>query len=66
MDAKTVITKIDQYLQVGGLFNPEMMDHDQVRDLIMECRSVIVKLDYDLGIATAKVTTKATIDHLRQ
>lgn len=25
-----------EYLQRGGLFNPELMDHDKVRDMILE------------------------------
>lgn len=32
-------TIIDGYLSAGGLFNPEMMDHDQVRNMIMELRN---------------------------
>jgi hypothetical protein len=32
------IEKIDEYLRNGGYFNPEMMDHDKVRDLLIQCR----------------------------
>lgn len=30
--------RITDYLGNGGLFNPEMMDHDKVRDLLLDCR----------------------------
>lgn len=33
--------KITQYLSSGGLFNPELMDHNTVRDLLIECKSKI-------------------------
>lgn len=36
-----VSERISEYLQAGGLFNPEAMDHDKVRDLLIECRDHI-------------------------
>jgi len=33
--------KISEYLQVGGFWNPEMMEHDKVRDLLMEIRNLL-------------------------
>lgn len=33
------IDKINNYLQVGGMFNPEHMEHHKVRDLLLECRN---------------------------
>lgn len=38
------VDKITEYLVAGGLFNPELMEHDKVRDLLMECRSEIERL----------------------
>lgn len=35
--------RITDYLAAGGLFNPECMDHDKVRDLLMECREDIIE-----------------------
>ena len=29
--------RIDEYLSAGGLFNPEAMEHDKVRELLLEC-----------------------------
>lgn len=36
-----LLARIQNYLGNGGLFNPEMMEHEKVRDLIMDCRSYI-------------------------
>ena len=36
-----VLYKIQEYFMVGGLFNPELMDHDKVSELIKDCRDVI-------------------------
>lgn len=34
-----VVDRINAYLSTGGLFNPEMANHDAVRDLLIECRA---------------------------
>jgi len=31
--------RITEYLTGGGLFNPEMADHEAVRDLLLDCRA---------------------------
>ena len=33
--------KVKEYLSVGGLFNPECMEHEKVRDLMIELQSEI-------------------------
>jgi hypothetical protein len=33
--------RITAYLAGGGLFNPEMADHDAVRDLLIDCRAAL-------------------------
>lgn len=38
------IDKIDNYLKMGGLFNPESMEHHKVSDLLLECRDEIERL----------------------
>ena len=38
------LEQIKSYLGNGGLFNPEMMEHDKVRDLIISCRDEIERL----------------------
>lgn len=39
-----IVETIAEYLSMGGLFNPEMMEHDTVRNLIIECRAEITRL----------------------
>lgn len=36
--------RITEYLEKGGLFNPELMEHQVVRDLLMDCRKEIDRL----------------------
>ncbi len=46
---------IQHYLELGGLFNPEMMEHDKVRDMVMLCQDEIKRLRSELeNIAKAK------------
>ena len=33
-----LIERIDHYLELGGLFNPELMNHVAVRDLLIDIR----------------------------
>jgi len=42
-----ILERIRGYLGNGGLFNPEMMEHDKVRDLIMACRDEIERLQHE-------------------
>ena len=35
---------IQNYLNNGGLFNPEYMEHDKVRDLILDVREYLYSL----------------------
>jgi hypothetical protein len=39
--APELLDRIQEYLSLGGLFNPEMMEHDEVRRLILDCRTYI-------------------------
>jgi hypothetical protein len=36
-----LLDRIQNYLGNGGLFNPELMDHDKVRDLMLDCRAAL-------------------------
>lgn len=38
------VNKITEYLSAGGLFNPELMEHQKVSDLLIECRSELERL----------------------
>jgi hypothetical protein len=45
--ADALIARITGYLSTGGLFNPELAQHDAVRDLLIDCRDRIAALDRD-------------------
>lgn len=34
----SILERIQSYLNNGGFFNPELMDHEAVRDLILDIR----------------------------
>jgi len=40
-----LVKRITKYLESGGLFNPEYAIHDNVRDLLIDCRDAINKYD---------------------
>ena len=40
-EREQLLARIKEYLAVGGLFNPEMMEHDLVRDMIIEIRDFL-------------------------
>lgn len=41
--ASDLASKISNYLESGGLFNPESMEHDKVRELILEIREHLLQ-----------------------
>jgi hypothetical protein len=51
-----VLDGVRDYLASGGLFNPELMDHQRTRDLIIECRDEIERLRGELDVAALEVT----------
>lgn len=38
---RELCNRITNYLSTGGLFNPELMDHDKVSDLLKDCRAAL-------------------------
>ena len=38
---KDLADRITEYLQAGGLFNPELMDQFMVQELLFECRAAL-------------------------
>ena len=42
IDRDNIIHEINQYLLSGGMFNPELALHDNVRDLIIKCKTYII------------------------
>lgn len=41
MNVSEVVGRIDEYMTNGGLFNPEMMDHRAVSELLRDCRAAL-------------------------
>ncbi len=41
--SQELLDRIQNYLGNGGLFNPEAMEHDKVRDMILEFRAFLLK-----------------------
>jgi hypothetical protein len=42
-ELNSLLNRIQNYLECGGLFNPECMEHEKVRDLLIDCRAAIKK-----------------------
>lgn len=47
LSSDSLSSRITAYLAGGGLFNPELANHDAVRDLIIDCRDEIARLQLD-------------------
>ena len=39
---------INEYLSNGGLFNPEHMNHEELRNLLMEIREYLTQIDFEV------------------
>jgi hypothetical protein len=39
-----LLQRIQNYLESGGLFNPECMEHEKVRELIMDVRCYLLDM----------------------
>jgi hypothetical protein len=46
MDNEYINNRITEYLANGGLFNPEHMNHEEVRNLLMEIREYLTQIDF--------------------
>jgi hypothetical protein len=44
-----IVDTIQSYLGNGGLFNPELMEHEKVRDMVLETRDGIIRLRQQLA-----------------
>ena len=62
--SEKLLTRIESYLANGGLFNPEMMEHNKVRELLMDCRKCIA-LDADL-LKNAEAAIEALLIYAHQ
>lgn len=49
IETPSILQRIHAYLAMGGLFNPELANHDRVRELIMDCRSALTAANNKLA-----------------
>jgi hypothetical protein len=54
---KEIVQRITDYLSGGGLFNPEMANHDAVRDLLIDCRDELTKSEPAFELTDAGADT---------
>ena len=53
MTKEDLIKAINGYLLSGGMWNPEMANHDNVRDLLIECRDYMQQEEtFEFGVQT--------------
>lgn len=52
-----IVARLRDYLGNGGFFNPELMDHAKVRDMVMDCRDEIERLRAELAAEREKAFT---------
>lgn len=43
IDPKALAERITEYLSAGGLWNPELMSPEKVRDLLIDCRDALLQ-----------------------
>lgn len=61
---EAVIGRINEYLSLGGLFNPEMMDHQKVGKMMLEMRDALARLTVPEGMKVCpKCSMLSTSNH---
>jgi hypothetical protein len=48
-------SRINNYLENGGFFNPEHMDHEKVSELLLECRDFLASVPQGVVIFTKEM-----------
>jgi len=66
MSAHSLNSRCYDYLCNGGLFNPEMMDHDKVRDLIMDLMRGITESEIQIEALLAMSHKYLNVPELRE
>ena len=59
-----VSQRITEYLSAGGLWNPELMNHEKVRDILIDVRAELDRLRTRLSAAEAERGLHATAAYL--
>lgn len=61
MSKEELVKRINDYLYTGGLFNPELADHDKVRMLLIDIRDYMADSE-EVAVATKVVFVSAEND----
>ena len=61
MDNEYITNRITEYLSNGGLFNPESMNHEEVRNLLMEIREYLMQIDFGVEDASIEVGSRIKV-----
>lgn len=65
-DFSDLASRISEYLSAGGLFNPESMDHEKVRDLLMEIRALLWRAQSNARLISAATDLLAACEELQR
>jgi hypothetical protein len=57
-----LVKRLDAYFAMGGLFNPELADHQAVSDLLKDCRARITELEKALEPIKARLEDREKFD----
>jgi hypothetical protein len=60
-----LVERIRNYLGNGGLFNPELMDHEKLRDLLIDCRETLEEAEKRSWFAECRAMVDRLIEILR-
>jgi hypothetical protein len=64
--------RITEYVLHGGLYNPELMQHEKVRELLIDCRDEIERLRLTdeereaLSLAYSRLTADSKYDKVTE
>lgn len=57
-EADPLVERITAYLVGGGLMNPDLADHREVRELLLDCRRAL-KVDYRVALLAGEARARA-------
>lgn len=61
MKTEDLLKGINSYLNNGGLFNPELMDHDAVRNMAIDSYNLMLESDKEINRLREKCDMQANI-----
>lgn len=64
--AECIGQRITEYLSAGGMFNPELANHDAVRDLLIEARDELMRAEPLLAVPLLLWCPQCNARHIDQ